>query len=338
MDTPVARSESDHASDRPVDLTVVITTKNRSDCLPRAVASALAQRGNIEVLVIDDGSTDGTSELVARDFPAARLVRDETSRGLIAQRNRGARLARGQILLSIDDDAELTSPDIARQLLENFDHPRIGALAVPVWHVHSFPDVHHRPPAPEGRYITNNFVGTSYAVRRDVFLAVGGFRELFVHQGEERDFILRMLAAGYVVRLAHSDRIDHFESPRRSFTRMDRFGRRNEILYAAFNVPAAALPHMLLRFTVAGMRRGFIVRRPWNMVIGLTRGYVDAVRYRDQRRPVPVSVWRLFNELAVPRELGEIESRLPPMLPCDASEVEPSTREPVAASRAATAR
>ncbi|MFN4243750.1 MAG: glycosyltransferase family 2 protein [Tepidisphaerales bacterium] len=301
-----------------MDVTVVITTKNRIDCLPRAVESALAQHGNVEVLVIDDGSTDGTAEVIRQRFPAARVVRDDVSRGLIVQRNRAARLARGRILLSIDDDAVLTTPDLAGQVVACFDHPRIGLLAIPVWHVHSFPDVHHRPPSPDGRWITDNFVGTAYAVRRDVFLSLGGFRELFFHQGEERDFALRLLAAGYVIRLAPTDRIDHFESPRRSFTRMDRYGRRNEVLYAAFNLPLSTLPAALARFTLAGLRRGVRVGRPWNMVVGLAWGYVDAVRYRRQRRPVSKDVWRLFRELATPRELAAIEARLPPMRPVEA--------------------
>ncbi|MFN4243751.1 MAG: glycosyltransferase family 2 protein [Tepidisphaerales bacterium] len=315
-----ASSPGTRQVDSPTDITVVITTKNRIDCLPRAVESALAQHGNVEVLVIDDGSTDGTAEVIRQRFPAARVVRDEASRGYIVQRNRAAQLARGRILLSIDDDAVLTTPDLAGQVLAHFDHPRVGVVAIPVLHVNSRTEVEQLAPSGDGIWAYGLFIGTAYAVRRDVFLALGGFRELFFHQGEERDFALRLLAAGYIVRLAQTDRIDHFESPRRSFTRMDRYGRRNDILFTYFNAPLASLPGMLLRLTAAGLLHGFKVRRPLNMLIGLLMGYRDVIRYAGARRPVPSSVWSLFRRLRQPTQLEEIE----PLLPAPAAVTVPS--------------
>ncbi|MGD0138244.1 MAG: glycosyltransferase, partial [Tepidisphaeraceae bacterium] len=68
------------------EATVIITTKNRMDDLRKAVASALMQDGRPRVLVIDDGSTDGTSDMMRREFPEAQLERVEQSRGYIVQR------------------------------------------------------------------------------------------------------------------------------------------------------------------------------------------------------------------------------------------------------------
>jgi succinoglycan biosynthesis protein ExoO len=69
---------------------VVITTRNRKEDLCKAIESALGQTGvAVEVIVVDDGSTDGTSDLVAKRFPAVRLVRFDMSRGYIVQRNYG---------------------------------------------------------------------------------------------------------------------------------------------------------------------------------------------------------------------------------------------------------
>lgn len=295
-----------------VDVTVVISTKNRLDTLRDAVASAVRQRGRVEVLLMDDGSTDGTSAEIAAAFPTVRIVREEQSKGYIVQRNRGAALARGRILISIDDDAVLTTDTIAEQLLTQFDHPRIGVVAIPVCHVNSTSDVHQKPPTNDGIWATNFFIGTAYAVRRDVFLALGGFRESYFHQGEERDFALRMLAAGYIIRLGNTDRIDHFESPRRSFTRMDRFGRRNDILYAWYNVPLLPLPLVLARFTAGGLRHGIRTGRLWNMIVGLAWGFGHILSGRGARRPVPNAVWKLLRHLRTPRLLNDIETRLPP--------------------------
>ena len=80
---------------------VVITTKNRCEELRAAISSALRQSAQPEVLVIDDGSTDGTADMVRAEFPAVRLERSAESVGYIVQRNRAARLASGAIVFSL---------------------------------------------------------------------------------------------------------------------------------------------------------------------------------------------------------------------------------------------
>ena len=110
------------------DATIVIVTRNRREEALRAVASAVEQRGNIEVLVIDDGSTDGTSDAVEAAFPSVRLERFASSEEVVARRNAAAALASGPILIGIDDDAEFTSADIALQTVQDFDDARVGAV------------------------------------------------------------------------------------------------------------------------------------------------------------------------------------------------------------------
>jgi glycosyltransferase involved in cell wall biosynthesis len=100
------------------DVTVVIPTHNRRDLLALAIRSVLWQRDVIfEVIVVDDGSTDGTGELVAsfRD-PRIRLTRHDTTQGVSAARNLGISQARGQWIAFLDDD-DLWAPDkLALQL------------------------------------------------------------------------------------------------------------------------------------------------------------------------------------------------------------------------------
>src|SRR5438128_1492334 len=105
---------------------VVITTRNRCDELVDAVRSALNQSVPVEVLVIDDGSTDGTAELIRSQFPTVRLETSKMSLGYIAQRNRAAKLASGTFVFSIDDDAYFPSTETVAQTLRQFDHPRVG--------------------------------------------------------------------------------------------------------------------------------------------------------------------------------------------------------------------
>src|SRR5918999_1977049 len=105
--------------------TVVISTKDRREDLARLLPTVLAQTVDCEILVIDDGSTDGTIDLVRERFPDVRLERSDHSLGYIVQRTRAAAIASGRILVSLDDDAVLPSPHTIEQTLADFDHPRI---------------------------------------------------------------------------------------------------------------------------------------------------------------------------------------------------------------------
>ena len=112
-------------------VTVVITTRNRKDSLRTALQSVLTQTAKPEVLVIDDASTDGTAEMVRGEFPTVRLDQSPQALGLIVQRNRGASLANGDIIFSIDDDAAFSTPHVIEQTLAEFEHDRVGAVAIP---------------------------------------------------------------------------------------------------------------------------------------------------------------------------------------------------------------
>jgi hypothetical protein len=99
------------------------------------------------------------------------------------------------VIFSLDDDAVFSSPLVVEQTLRDFSHPRIGAVAIPYIEPHKANKEMQRAPTREDVWITASYIGTAHAVRRDVFLALGGYREHLVHQGEEGDFCIRMLAA-----------------------------------------------------------------------------------------------------------------------------------------------
>src|SRR6185369_18001295 len=134
--------------------TVIITTKNRKEDLAKAVTSALEQTAQPKVLVIDDGSNDGTEQLIKQRFPSVTVHRSNTSRGLIFQRNHAAHLATTPFLFSIDDDAVFSSPGIVEATLEEFDHPRVGAVGIPFVDVNTSPLVRQQAPNSQSVYAT----------------------------------------------------------------------------------------------------------------------------------------------------------------------------------------
>jgi glycosyltransferase involved in cell wall biosynthesis len=294
------------------EVTVLITTRNRREELRRAVESALRQTADPEVIVLDDASTDGTPELVEREFPEVVLHRSAGPQGYIALRNLGVRLATAPIVAIVDDDAVLQSALTLEQTLRDFDHPRIGAVAVPHVDITLRETPRVSAPIREGIFLTSEFTGTAAAIRRDVFAALGGFRESMVHQTEERDFCLRMLDAGWVVRVGRADPIHHYLSPARDIRRMDLYGRRNAVLCAWYNEP---LPDALVRIaemSAIGITSGLRVGRPLNALRGLALGYRDCWHERAGRRPVRRGVNRAFRRLWKhgPLPLAEIEPLL----------------------------
>jgi ubiquinone/menaquinone biosynthesis C-methylase UbiE len=302
----------------PIDdlpVTVVITTKDRRDDLARLLPTVLAQTMDCEILVVDDGSSDGTSALVRERFPDVRLERSDKSLGYIVQRTRAASLARGRILVSLDDDAVLPSSRTIEQTLADFDHPRIGAVAIPVDDVRGTGEVRRqRPPDVEGRWLADTYMGTAHAVRRDVFLGVGGYWAALGHQVEELDFCLRMLGEGYVVRLGRADPLRHLESPRRNIPRLLTLTARNELLNGWHNVPLPYLPVRWAKVLASCAIQAVEWREPGALAKGAWQGLRDSFRLRADRQPVSRAVYRVNHDLRKrgPLRLEQVEGRLPP--------------------------
>ncbi len=255
---------------------VVITSRNRKDDLLVAIDSCLHQSVPVEVLVFDDASTDGGAEAVRRTFPEeqlpqVRLFPEEKPVGYIVLRNRGAQLAKTNYIISIDDDAIFTTPTVVEETIKEFANPRIGAIAIPFQNIRISEEIFHRAPDRNDIYITAVYIGTAHAVRRDLFLQLGGYRESLVHQGEELDYCIRLLNAGYVVRLGSSDQIHHFMSPKRDMTRLHYYGTRNNILFIWYNVPVLQRPIYFARSTVANVLHGWRVKGVSHQTSSVTR-------------------------------------------------------------------
>ena len=283
------------AGQLPLSASVVITTKNRKEELRTALRSAIAQTAQPEVLVLDDGSTDGTAEMVKEEFPKARLHYFNESRGCIVRRNEGARLATGEVIFSIDDDAEFSKPQVVEQTLREFDDARIGAVAIPYIEPRKANRLLQQAPDNRQAWITDRFIGTAHALRRDIFLKLAGYREHLVHQGEEGDYCIRMLDAGYFVRLGSADAIVHHESPKRNLARMDYYGCRNAILFTWQNVPGRYLAVHLAATTFNCLRWTLIPRRFLARARGILAGYWDGLSLR--RVPVSPATYRHWRKL-----------------------------------------
>ncbi len=102
-------------------LSIVVPTWNRKGLLADCLASLVRQSfQDFETIVVDDGSTDGTSALVAEAYPSVRVVTLRRNRGFCVAANTGIRQATGDLILLLNNDMAL-APDCLERLIEAAD-------------------------------------------------------------------------------------------------------------------------------------------------------------------------------------------------------------------------
>jgi len=300
--------------------TVVITTRNRKEFLRKAIESARSQDQAVEIIVMDDASCDGTADMVRREFPLVRVCRSDQRFGLIVQRNRAANLASTPIIFSLDDDAIFTTPNIVSQTLPYFKDERVGAIALPLINIINGAKQEFfagRPTRQDISWVTHAFPGGASAIRRDLFLALGGFQGHLFQWGEEAEFSQRMLNSGRVVQMAMTDPVHHFPAIEGRHKRgKNVWLYRNMILASWYTAPRSLLVPLLLVQTARCLARGASNIRQFPIAIeGIIRGYASCLARVGKRTPVSSQTFKLFVELNrrrfVPYE--EIADRLAPL-------------------------
>jgi len=185
-------------------VSIVMPAFNATATIGAALAALEAQDPAIkrEIIVVDDGSTDGTAT-VASSFRGVRVVR-QTNSGPAVARNHGASLARGELVLFIDSDCE-AAPDWLPSMLAPFSDPTVVA-------VKGAYRTRQRPLAARfvqleyedkydrlARHPSIDFVDTySAAFRREVFASSGGYSSEFTTaSAEDVELSFRMHRAGH---------------------------------------------------------------------------------------------------------------------------------------------
>ena len=160
---------------QPWSVTTVIPTfdagSSLASTLDALTALDLPSGGTLEIVVSDDGSTDGTIE-VASGYPNVRVVRGERC-GPAGARNRGAGAGSGEVLAFVDS-GDVPSEPWLRQIVETFQDPLVGMASWPAWVVDAAlgrEQLVRTGSGPEGMVA----LPTCFAVRRRIFDAVGGY-------------------------------------------------------------------------------------------------------------------------------------------------------------------
>jgi glycosyltransferase involved in cell wall biosynthesis len=193
-----------------IRLSVVIPAYNEESYLAECLETVLAEltrntaRGPFEVVVVDNGSTDGTAT-VAGHFPEVRIV-VEPHKGLTPARQRGLQEARGAILAYVDADTRMPPGWIGRVLDTFDDDDQVVCVSGPyVYHdvtraKAAFVRLYWRLIATPAYTLTGYMaVGGNFAARADALAKIGGFDTTIPFYGEDTDIARRLASIGHVV-------------------------------------------------------------------------------------------------------------------------------------------
>ena len=209
-----------HPSQSDVPFSIIVCTRNGADRIRNCLLAIHRMSDvNFETIVVDDGSTDGTADLVAAEYPWVRLIRQRAG-GLSAARNAGAATAKGEILAFTDDDCEPDYEWVTR-LRRVFADGRFAAAGGP-----NLPPaarsleeavVSAAPGAPSHVMLDDveaeHLPGCNLAVTRAAFREIGGFDSIFHTAGDDVDFCWRLRQVGYRLGFAPGAFVWHWRRP-----------------------------------------------------------------------------------------------------------------------------
>lgn len=262
-------------------VSIAILNYQRREALRHALDAARRQRYPAELLAVDNGSTDGSAEMVRDEFPDVHLVRLPANIGAAA-RNAGVEAAKGEVVFTLDNDVRFTTPDGVERALEAFArHPRAAvvnfAILGPDGHLSRRDWCHPRDVDTWGghEFLSDYVLEGASACRREAFLAVGGYWPPFFIGHEGWDLALRLLDAHWDLVYTPDVRVCHLVDPSvRPSGRIYYTFTRNAVWVALRNYPAGP--------ALASMGRdlalmGFAAARAGELG-AYRRGLADAVR------------------------------------------------------------
>jgi GT2 family glycosyltransferase len=287
-----------------MNVTAVVVNYNGGAMVEECLERLSSARGDLEIVVVDNASSDGSRERIAARFRELLLLASPVNLGFAAGNNLGARAATGDLLVLVNPDAFVTEGWL-EPLVRAFDDPAVAIVSPKIYRgrfeeSRRFDSAGNDLEFPLGEGAPRGYLrdddgsfdepgevayaaGAAFAVRRSVFEALGGFDEEFFAYFEEADFCWRARLRGYRVWYEPRALVYHFGggtfgafSPAKIYLQT-----RNRI---ATSVQNLALPN-LLRFVAAEIVHGSAVVLaapffPKYRALGFAyaRGWADAVR------------------------------------------------------------
>lgn len=257
----------------------VVSTFNRRDVLLQTI-DRIHRCGlkseEYEILIVDNASTDGTSDALRQRHPLIHLLHQEYNAGPVSK-NVAIRAAAGRYVVFLDDDS-FPLPGAVARMMRHFDaNPRLGAAVFII----TLPDGSRECSA-----YPDVFIGCGTGFRRTALEQVGGLPDDFFMQAEEYDLSLRLLAAGYDIKTFDDLHVTHLKSPTaRASERTTRLDVRNNLVLITRYFPR----QWVLPFANDWLRRYRLIAASKGHEIAYYRGLLGGLLRTmrpSNRRPV----------------------------------------------------
>jgi len=277
------------------------------DSLPDAVRSVLDQDYRpIEIVVYANGGRLDVLELpTAHDVPM-REGGSPRNLGVAGGRNGAARLATGDHLLFVDDDAVLAPGAVSAAVTAMEGGPRIGAVAFRVVDpVTRAPALWYHPYDP-ARYAEVSFdasavVGCGHAIRRCVFEELGGFWDGYFREVEEIDLSWRLLDAGWTIRYEPLAVVEH---PERTARHLRASVTSNLLMVWRLLPRWLAVRQTVLKLLIFSAR-AVRHREVDDLALGLLDAVTASRRVRRERSPLSTSTVEYLRHVHAPQGFGK---------------------------------
>ncbi len=303
--------------DQPLELSIVIICWNDLKVISDSVSSIFAhtRKTSFEVIVSDNGSTDGSPEHLERHFPKVRLIRNAANLGFAKGNNVGIRASRGEFVLILNPDTIIHEGALDRWVDFANRHPKAGGFGCRVLNADGSYQATARPfptvmrdlsialnarflgrlsrrfsDAYEGwRGDTEREVdwqsGCCVMFRSEILRQLGGFDEQFFYTNEETDLCFRIRQAGYPILFTPEAVITHLQgqSVKRSPLRfhIEAFKNRYRYFYKHYGTKA------VVRYRLVWLL-GFGLRQ-------LAFGALNLASY-SERRKERIEMWRALRK------------------------------------------
>ena len=236
-------------------VSVILVTMNRKDILENCLRSVQKQTmPDVEIIVVDNGSGDGTGDMVRSLFPEVRCYYRNANLGPPAGRNYGVRMSKGEFCVFLDDDAVFADDDALNRVVSYFRSDKLlGCIAFRILKPGEGSEEYKSIPRADkktisGDYECSYFCGAGFACRRGLFLDMRMFWEPLFIIAEELDFSYRLVNKGFKILRSSAISVIHYETPQaRVPGKWIYFGIRSHCWVAVRNLPwINVITHILL--------------------------------------------------------------------------------------------
>lgn len=208
------------AKNKFVELSVVIVSYNTANLIGNCLKSVFAA-SNItkKVFVVDNASSDGSSDFIKDKFPSVHLVANTKNVGFAAANNQVLPWCKGKYVFSLNPDTEVT-PNTFNEAVSFMDaNPRVGLAGTKIINPDGTLQWSVSYKYPGQKYTTNELsnlpgkiacvLGASMIARSELIKQIGGFDEDFFLYGEDQDLALRIRKLGYEIGYIDSATVVH---------------------------------------------------------------------------------------------------------------------------------